>query len=552
MPDYPGVVIKEVDLPTPISAFATGRCVYVVESQKGIANEFLYPTDEESLVNLIGEPVTAKESEDFHVCKEFLRYGNDLVIVRGIDDTVAKIPRVGVDNSGNELVAGVTGGSAEDVYISHSGFETKNSASDNITFYAKSAYDESQTQFPSIKVAMATPADFATANILNPATGDTQFSDEFEFAPVSANGEVALAVLVDDVITERWIVSLTDGAKNDLGENIYIRDFLRSKSQYINAITLSNPTAVSFEAIELTDGDNGNSGTIDFETAYNKFLDKNALDLDYIIDGSHESERSTIINIANSRKDCMAFIGPKSGDIVGVSNTSTIVSNLITDRGTFSSTSYVAYFGNYKKVWDKYRRKYVWINCSVDAAGIKVRTNTERELWLSMAGYNNGQLENASDGLAFNPTEAQQGQLYKNQINHIFNKPGKGTVIFGQKTLLNKNSGFNRINVRDLFIYIEQTIASAAEDYLFEVNDAVTRSQFVNSVEPFLQDIQNKRGIQAFQVVCDETNNPPSVVDANELRARILVKPSKIAEFITLNFYNVPSGVDFEEAAQAG
>ncbi len=238
----------------------------------------------------------------------------------------------------------------------------------------------------------------------------------------------------------------------------------------------------------------------------------------------------------------------KSSEIVNVSNTDTIVASLIADRGTLSSTSFAAYFGNYKKVWDKYRLKYLWVNCTADAVGIKVRTNTQRELWLSMAGYNNGQLENASDGLAFNPTEAQQGRLYKNQINHIFNRPGKGTVIFGQKTLLNANSGFNRINVRDLFIFVEQTIASAAEDYLFEVNDAVTRTQFVNAVEPFLKDIQDRRGIQAFQVVCDESNNPPSVVDANELRARVLIKPSKIAEFITLSFYNVPSGVSFSEA----
>ncbi len=312
MPDYPGITIKEIDLPTPVSAFATGRCVYVVESAMGVANEFLYPSNEQSLVDLIGEPTSDRESEDFHTCKEFLRYGNDLVIVRAIDEDVAKIPRVGVDSSGNELVAGITGGSQEDAYISYDAMETKNSTSDNITFYAKSAYDETATQFSSIKVAMASASDFATAYIVgdgSTGTTSTAFADEFEFAPVSANNEVALAVLIDDEIAEKWIVSLVDGTKNDLNENIYIRDFLRSKSEYINAITGTSGTAVSFSAIELTDGDNGNSGTLDFEAAYNEFADKNALAFDYIIDGSHESQRSNIISIATSRKDCMAFVG---------------------------------------------------------------------------------------------------------------------------------------------------------------------------------------------------------------------------------------------------
>jgi phage tail sheath protein FI len=200
----------------------------------------------------------------------------------------------------------------------------------------------------------------------------------------------------------------------------------------------------------------------------------------------------------------------------------------------------------WKYMYDKYNDVYRWVPLNGDIAGLCVRTDTERDPWFSPAGFNRGQIRNIVK-LAFNPSKTQRDELYRNSINPVASFPGEGTVLFGDKTLQSKPSSFDRINVRRLFIVLEKAIARAARASLFEFNDEFTRSSFVNLVEPFLREVQGRRGIFDFRVVCDATNNTPEVIDRNEFVGDIYIKPTRSINFIQLNFVAVRTGVAFDE-----
>jgi phage tail sheath protein FI len=197
-------------------------------------------------------------------------------------------------------------------------------------------------------------------------------------------------------------------------------------------------------------------------------------------------------------------------------------------------------------MYDKYNDVYRWVPLNGDIAGLCVRTDTERDPWFSPAGFNRGQIRNIVK-LAFNPSKTQRDELYRNSVNPVTSFPGEGTVLFGDKTLQSKASSFDRINVRRLFIVLEKAISRAARASLFEFNDEFTRSSFVNLIEPFLREVQGRRGIFDFRVVCDATNNTPEVIDRNEFVGDIYIKPTRSINFIQLNFVAVRSGVTFDE-----
>ena len=200
----------------------------------------------------------------------------------------------------------------------------------------------------------------------------------------------------------------------------------------------------------------------------------------------------------------------------------------------------------YKYQYDKYNDVYRWIPLNGDIAGITARSDNIRDPWYSPAGYNRGVVKNLVK-LAFNPSKTDRDLLYKNGVNPVVTQPGQGTVLFGDKTLLTKPSAFDRINVRRLFIVLEKSIANAANSTLFEFNDEFTRLQFLNLIEPFLRDVQGRRGITDFRVVCDETNNTPQVIDSNRFVGDIYIKPARSINFIQLNFVAVRTGVEFSE-----
>jgi len=251
-----------------------------------------------------------------------------------------------------------------------------------------------------------------------------------------------------------------------------------------------------------------------------------------------------IDNIAEFRKDCIVLVSPERSDVVN--NALDIEDDVIEFRNDLRSTSYAVMDSGYKYMYDKYNDVYRWIPLNGDIAGLCARTDDERDAWFSPAGFNRGQIRNIVK-LAWNPKQAERDLLYKNAVNPIVNFPGQGIIMFGDKTLLSKPSAFDRINVRRLFIVLEKAIARASQSTLFEFNDEFTRSSFVNLVTPFLRDVQGRRGITDFAVVCDETNNTGEVIDRNEFVGDIYIKPARAINFIQLNFVAVRTGVEFSE-----
>jgi phage tail sheath protein FI len=231
---------------------------------------------------------------------------------------------------------------------------------------------------------------------------------------------------------------------------------------------------------------------------------------------------------------------------VNVTNTTTQTNNLINFFSPLASSSYAVFDSGYKYTYDRFNNRFVYIPCNADVAGLMTRTNVVAYPWFSPAGQQRGILNNVVK-LAYNPTKAQRDKLYPLRINSIVTQPGIGTLLFGDKTALGYASAFDRINVRRLFLTIEQALEKAAQAQLFELNDELTRANFRNIVEPYLRDVQAKRGLYGFLVVCDTTNNTPDVIDNNEFRADIFLKPTKSINFVTLTFVATRTGVSFEE-----
>jgi hypothetical protein len=290
-------------------------------------------------------------------------------------------------------------------------------------------------------------------------------------------------------------------------------------------------------------------------TSYNLFENKDETEVDYLIMGpgcasedQSQAKANSIISIANERKDCVAVIGPHRGNIVNVTNTTTQTNNLINYFAPLSSSSYAIFDSGYKYQYDRFNNTFRYVPCNPDVAGLMTRTNLVAFPWFSPAGQQRGVLNNAIK-LAYNPTKAQRDRLYPARINSFITTPGIGTLLFGDKTALGYASAFDRINVRRLFLTIEQALERAAQAQLFELNDELTRANFRNIVEPYLRDIEAKRGLFGFLVVCDSTNNTPDVIDNNEFRADIFLKPAKSINYVTLTFVATRTGVSFEEVA---
>jgi len=287
-------------------------------------------------------------------------------------------------------------------------------------------------------------------------------------------------------------------------------------------------------------------GTDDLIRGYDFFKDPEIVDISLVLAGATSQTVAThlISNIAEARKDCLVFLSPRRDDVVDQAGSER--ANITTFRNLLNSSSYAVMDSAWKYQYDKYNDVYRYIPMNGDTAGLCVRTDTERDPWFSPAGFNRGQIKNVIR-LSFNPTKAERDELYKIGVNPVVTFPGEGTILFGDKTLLAKPSAFDRINVRRLFIVLEKAIAKAAKFSLFEFNDEFTRAQFVALVEPFLRDVQGRRGIFDFRVVCDETNNTGEVIDRNEFIGDIYIKPARSINFIQLNFVAVRTGVAFDE-----
>ena len=293
----------------------------------------------------------------------------------------------------------------------------------------------------------------------------------------------------------------------------------------------------------------------DLIDSYQLFSNKDEIQVDYLIMGpgltnevDSQAKANYLISLAGSRGDAVACIGPHRANLVGQTNTTTQTTNLIQYFSSLQSSSYAIFDSGYKYTYDRFNNQFRYIPCNADVAGLMTRTNITSYPWFSPAGQQRGILNNAIK-LAYNPSKSQRDQLYPQRINSIINQPGVGTLLFGDKTALGYASAFDRINVRRLFLTIEQALERVAQAQLFELNDELTRANFKNVVEPFLRDVEAKRGLYGFLVVCDTSNNTPDVIDNNEFRADIFLKPTKSINYVTLTFVATRTGVSFEEVA---
>lgn len=293
---------------------------------------------------------------------------------------------------------------------------------------------------------------------------------------------------------------------------------------------------------------------------YALFANRDEVQVDYLIQGPSggddiyeaQAKAGYLISLASQRKDCVAVISPHRQGVVDETNTAkqtdAIIEFFSGVNGSLPSSSYAVFDSGYKYTYDRFNNKFRYIPCNPDVAGLMVRTSIIAYPWFSPAGQQRGILNNAIK-LAYNPNKAQRDQLYPLRVNAIVNQPGLGVLLFGDKTALGYASAFDRINVRRLFLTVEQALEKTAQAQLFELNDELTRANFINIVEPYLRDVQAKRGLYDFLVVCDASNNTPDVIDNNEFRADIYLKPTKSINYVTLTFIATRTGVSFEEVA---
>jgi len=312
--------------------------------------------------------------------------------------------------------------------------------------------------------------------------------------------------------------------------------------------TYTDVTAVS--NVSLSNGANGSTRTnAQLLTSYELFKDAETVDVGLIIAGKGDATHiDNLISIAEDRKDAVVFASPERSDVVNVSSAAAQATNVIAFFNGIRSSSYVMFDSGYKYMYDRYSDVYRYVPLNGDLAGLSARTDLIADAWYSPAGLNRGIIRGAVK-LAFNPSKTQRDDLYRARVNPVATFPGQGTVLFGDKTGLTAPSAFDRINVRRLFITLEKAVATASKFQLFEFNDEFTRANFRNIVEPFLREVQGRRGITDFLVVCDETNNTGEVIDRNEFIAEIFIKPARSINFITLQFIATRTGVSFDEVA---
>jgi hypothetical protein len=347
-------------------------------------------------------------------------------------------------------------------------------------------------------------------------------------------------------------VSISSTAKLPNGKTNYYKEVIDQESSWVKVANTTHFEAVtsvsSYESlVGGTDGRSESAATLaDLAGGYDLFKNANEIDVSFVLGGKSDDAGNVgtyiVSNIAEYRRDCIAFISPAKSDVVDESKSEAKLANIIAFKNSIPSSSYAVFDSGYKYRYDRYNDVYRYTPLNGDIAGCASRV----EPFESPAGFRKGVIKNVVK-LAFNPNKPQRDQLYSAEVNPVMSQAGRGVVLFGDKTGLGANSAFDSINVRRLFIAVEKAIANASESFLFELNDEFTQAQFKGIVEPFLRDIQGKRGIVDFRVVSDSTVNTPSVIDQGKFRANIFIKPARSINVIELTFVATRSGVEFEE-----
>jgi len=545
----PGINVSEVDLTSVVPSVATSTGAFAGKFAWGPVDQVITVSDEVRLMNQFGEP-TDDNYEYWFSAANFLAYSNNLKVVRAA-------------NTASSLNATSAGGG---VLIKNIDDYTNNFSGGANTygrFAAKYAGDLGN----SIRVEVVDANTYTGWTYAGSFT-DAPRTSAYVSALGGANDEVHIVVVdagakftgVANTVLEKFaFVSKASDAKLPDGTSNYYKDVLRQRSNYV--YMLSHPDSTNWgsaasgtsftlqatrTASRLSSGAVGTVTSGDIQRAYGKCANPDSIDISLVVAGPSDAITSNYLidNIAGVRKDCVVFVSPLRTNVVDQSGNET--TNILTYRQTVNSSDYAVMDSGWKYQYDKYNDVYRWVPLNGDTAGLCARTDLERDPWFSPAGSNRGLIKNLVK-LAWNPTKADRDSLYVKGVNPVVTFQGEGTILFGDKTLLTRPTAFDRINVRRLFIVLEKAIAKAARSSIFEFNDQFTRAQFVNLVEPFLRDVQGRRGITDFRVVCDERNNTAEVIDRNEFIGDIYIKPARSVNFIQLNFVAVRSGVTFDE-----
>ena len=412
-------------------------------------------------------------------------------------------------------------------------------------------------------------SDFATNNargsgdemhiVVYDTTGDITGS-----VATAAGGRTAGVMEVYGNVSKNPVAKTPQGSNNYYADVIfkqsrfiYWTDHISAGSNWGTDTTTTYTSVIPITIDELTGGTDDYAVTAgEMELAYDKFADTESLDINLVMGGSssittdsaagQDTFVTMITALVEGRKDCVGFVSPYRSATVGVALSSTATENVKAAFDLCPSSSYMVFDSGYKYQYDKYNDVFRFVPMNGDTAGLCANTDSVADAWFSPAGYNRGGMRNAIK-LSYNPKKAERDELYRARGNPVVNFPGQGVTLFGDKTALAKPSAFDRINVRRLFLVLEKAIATASKFQLFEFNDEFTRAQFRNLVEPFLRDVQGRRGISDFSVVADGTNNTGEVIDRNEFVADIFVKPARSINFITLSFIATRTGVNFSE-----
>ena len=512
--ESPAVQIKEIDLTGSVPAVTSTTGALVGDFNWGPVGTPILIGNETELAAVFGNPTAGTEGvKDFLSAAHFLKYSSSLYVVRTSSNaTTASSGAVSAKHPGllgDSIVVSVCGAGTDDGDANTNEFDT------------------------------------------------WAYAPAFSGAPDAALNEIHVAVIVDGDVTETYeYVSTVSGATTSNGTNNFVVDVIAARSSWIQMddVTIDSGVAqLAAEDFVLAGGGTGiphvQSTVGQHIISLDQFANKDSIQIDFLIAPASQGQdiaaiHTAITAIAEQRKDCVA--------VASIDYNSALAGTASTYIGVVDiDSSYLVLDSNWIRVYDKYNDKYEFIPAASSTAGVMAATDKVSAPWFSPAGSRRGQYLGVTE-LLHNPSKTSRDQLYKAGINPIVSMPGQGIMLFGDKTKESRPSAFDRINVRRLFLTIERAISKAGENVMFEFNDEFTRAEFVNIVEPFLREIQGRRGITDFRLVCDETNNTAEVIDRNEFIASCFIKPARSINYVTLNFVAVRSGVDFEEVVGKG
>jgi hypothetical protein len=600
----PAVTVREIDLTGGVPNVTSSTGATVGNFRWGPVEERTLVSNEDGLVSIFAAP-NEDNAVDFLSAAYFLKYTNSLFVTRMVTDVAYNATSVNRTvmslAEDSDLVVVKNDNHWENTVKSSLGDGASSTASG--TWIAK--YPGALGNALSVSFCPAGDSDgvnhftdWAYKSNFTGAPGTSDYAsdrgasnDEIHVAVIDRTGEISGTI--GSVLETFPYLSVAGGAVTPDGSTNYISDVLNANSQYIwngyfggdsafNADNLniaehwgktpSVDSAVNYGVALDTTGVTGLSNaqrtanlgrgansadltTSEIQEGFDLYEDTETVTVDLLIapQVSAQADATTVVNdmisVATARKDCVVVTSPHRNGIVGASQADA-TTNAVTFANSLTSSSYAVVDNNYLKVYDKYNDNYVNIPAASSVAGLMAATDLVAAPWFSPAGQRRGNLLGVTDIVA-NPNKTQRDTLYNANVNPIANIPGSGVILFGDKTMLRRPSAFDRINVRRLFLVLERAISIAAKNIMFEFNDEFTRAEFVNIVEPLLREVQGRRGITDFRVICDETNNTGDVIDRNEFVASIFIKPARSINFVTLNFVAVRTGVEFEEVVGA-